>query len=75
MFEMGTGLRACEGIRIEDAITIFHLVVPWAFSPRINSVAKAGPSHRHSEVSNNGNVLLIPRGSCCHAMDPGLSPG
>jgi hypothetical protein len=43
MFEMATGLRAREGIGIEDAITKFHLVVPWAFSPRINFVAKAEP--------------------------------
>jgi hypothetical protein len=41
MFEMATGLRAREGIGIEDAITKFHLVVPWALSPRIGNHQQA----------------------------------
>jgi len=32
-------------------------------------------THRHTEVCDNSNALLVPQGRCGGAMDPRLSAG
>src|SRR5271166_5348644 len=52
------------------------VVVPWAFSPRINSVGKAGThSSGTSYFSSNSTALPTTTRSCRGEMDPGFRRG